>query len=77
MYEGISQNILPAMSLAGVEVGTHFYWDIGGAKLHGQVFLVSWLASGAILLMAILGTRTLQRIPEGLQNFAEFVFEFV
>lgn len=77
MYEGISQNILPAMSLAGVEVGNHFYWDIGGAKLHGQVFLVSWLASGAILLMAILGTRTLQRIPEGLQNFAEFVFEFV
>jgi F-type H+-transporting ATPase subunit a len=27
--------------------------------------------------MAIAGTRSLERIPEGFQNFAEFVFEFV
>lgn len=77
MYEGISQNILPAMSLAGIEVGTHFYWDIFGAKLHGQVFIVSWIACTAILIVAISGTRSLQRIPGGNQNFAEFVFDFV
>jgi F-type H+-transporting ATPase subunit a len=76
MYEGISQNMLPALSLAGVEVGTHFYWDIGGIKLHGQVFIVSWIAIAAILFFAVAGTRNLQRIPTGLQNFGEFVFEF-
>mmetsp|Transcript_2599 Transcript_2599/g.8586 ORF Transcript_2599/g.8586 Transcript_2599/m.8586 type:complete len:247 (-) Transcript_2599:2376-3116(-) len=76
MYEGISQNILPAFSLAGVEVGTHFYWDIGGIKLHGQVFIVSWIACAAILFFAIAGTRNLERIPRGFQNFGEFVFEF-
>lgn len=77
MYEGISQNFLPALSLAGVEVGTHFYWDIGGVKLHGQVFIISWFACLAIVIFAILSTRNLQRIPKGFQNFGEFVFEFV
>lgn len=78
MYEGISQNILPALSLAGgVEVGTHFYWVIGGLKLHGQVFIVSWIAILPILIMAIAGTRNLERIPQGSQNFAELVFDFV
>jgi F-type H+-transporting ATPase subunit a len=77
MYEGISQNFLPAMSLAGVEVGTHFYWDIGGLKLHGQVFIVSWFAFLAIIIFAVASTRNLERIPKGFQNFGEFVFEFV
>ena len=27
--------------LSGVEIGTHFYWDIGDIALHGQVFIVS------------------------------------
>jgi F-type H+-transporting ATPase subunit a len=26
----------------GVEVGVHYYWDIGGISLHGQVFLIIW-----------------------------------
>lgn len=77
MYEGISQNFLPAMSLAGVEVGNHFYWDIGGVKLHGQVFIISWFAFLAIFIFAILSTRNLERIPKGFQNFGEFVFEFL
>jgi F-type H+-transporting ATPase subunit a len=77
MYVGIRQNFLPAMSLAGVEVGTHFYWDIGGLKLHGQVFIVSWFAFLAIIIFAVASTRNLERIPKGFQNFGEFVFEFV
>jgi F-type H+-transporting ATPase subunit a len=28
--------------LSGVEIGTHFYWEIGPLSMHGQVFLVSW-----------------------------------
>jgi hypothetical protein len=28
--------------LAGVEIGTHYYWEIAGFSLHGQVFIVSW-----------------------------------
>lgn len=78
MYEGISQINLPTFSLAGgVEVGTHFYWDIAGLKLHGQVFIVSWIACTAVIVFAVLATKNLERIPKGLQNFGEFVFEFV
>jgi len=77
MYEGISQNFLPAISLAGVEVGTHFYWDIAGIKLHGQVFMISWIAIAFIIAFAVLSTRNLERVPQGFQNFGEFVFEFV
>ena len=29
--------------LAGVEIGTHYYWEIAGFSLHGQVFIVSWV----------------------------------
>ena len=30
-------------SLAAVEVGTQFEWNIAGFAVHGQVLLVTWL----------------------------------
>jgi hypothetical protein len=26
-----------------VEVGQHFYWQIGGFQVHAQVFITSWI----------------------------------
>ncbi|MBT9313053.1 F0F1 ATP synthase subunit A [Leptothoe kymatousa] len=67
-------DVLP---LAELEVGRHFYWHLGGLQLHGQVFMTSWFVIGLLLIASVLATRNMQRVPQGLQNFMEYVFEFV
>lgn len=63
--------------LAAVEVGTHFYWNIGGLLVHGQVLLVSWFVLSVLLVFTLLGTSNAQRIPNGFQNFMEAAIDFV
>jgi len=65
------------LNLSAVEVGKHLYWQIGPYRVHGQVFLVTWLVALALLALAIYGTQTLNRIPQGIQNFMEFILEFL
>jgi F-type H+-transporting ATPase subunit a len=62
--------------LSGVEIGTHFYWEIGDFSLHGQVFLVSWFVIILLLGASFLGTQSIRQIPESWQNFMETVVEF-
>jgi F-type H+-transporting ATPase subunit a len=62
--------------LCGVEVGKHFYWEFQGITFHGQVFIVSLFVITTILLFSILGTINVKTIPEGFQNFMEFIVEF-
>jgi F-type H+-transporting ATPase subunit a len=64
-------------SLAAVEVGEHFYWNIAGFTVHGQVLLVTWLVIAIILTISVLGTSNLEQVPKGLQNFVELVFEYI
>lgn len=77
----IDQNTLDVLSsftaLSAVEVGKHLYWQIADYKIHGQVFIVSWLVILVLLLIAFAGTRNLDRIPKNFQNFMEFVLEFL
>ncbi|MGY6530793.1 MAG: F0F1 ATP synthase subunit A [Cyanobacterium sp.] len=63
--------------LAAIEVGEHFYWEIGKYKVHGQVFIVSWFVIGVLLIASIAATRNVQRIPSGFQNFMEYVLDFL
>jgi len=65
-----------SMLLSNIEVGTHYYWDIAGISLHGEVFIISWLVIFLILGISILGTSNLEQIPRGYQNFMESVLEF-
>ena len=65
-----------SMLLSGIEVGVHYYWDIAGISLHGEVFIISWLVIFLILGAAFLGTSNLEQIPKGWQNFMESVLEF-
>lgn len=67
----------PMLPLASLEVGHHFYWNIGGLKVHGQVFIVSWIVIGILLIASFLATRNIQRIPSGIQNLMEYALEFV
>jgi F-type H+-transporting ATPase subunit a len=66
-----------ALPLANLEVGQHFYWHLGNLKVHGQVFIVSWIVIALLLSAAIAATRNPQRIPKGIQNLMEYALEFV
>src|SRR4028118_1043827 len=70
-------NAFYSFPLAKLEVGHHFYWQLGNLKLHGQVFLVSWVVIGLLLIASIAATRNVQRIPKGIQNLMEYALEFV
>nr|YP_009509275.1 ATP synthase CF0 subunit IV [Gracilaria vermiculophylla]AXI96925.1 ATP synthase CF0 subunit IV [Gracilaria vermiculophylla]QXU75130.1 ATP synthase CF0 subunit IV [Gracilaria vermiculophylla]WDZ67935.1 ATP synthase CF0 subunit IV [Gracilaria vermiculophylla] len=72
-----SKDIYTFLSLSAVEVGKHLYWTLGSYKVHGQVFIVSWLVISALIALAFIGTRTLNKIPGKWQNFMEFVLEFL
>jgi len=69
---------ISALPLADLEVGKHFYWEVFGYSLHGQVFIVSWLVIGLILGASILATITLNQVPRNTwQNVMEVVVEYV
>ncbi len=76
MYQDVLSR-LAYVNLSAVEVGKHLYWDIGSYKIHGQVFIVSWLVIFTLLTISFVGTRKLSRIPKGMQNFMEFMLEFL
>jgi F-type H+-transporting ATPase subunit a len=63
--------------LAELEVGQHFYWEIGNLKVHGQVFLVSWFVIALLVLVSLAATRSIQRVPGGVQNLMEYALEFL
>jgi F-type H+-transporting ATPase subunit a len=63
--------------LAEAEVGKHFYWNIAGFLVHGQVLMVLWFVFTILLIFAFLGSRNIEQIPRGWQNFMESVVEFV
>jgi F-type H+-transporting ATPase subunit a len=72
-----SLSMLNTFPLASLEIGKHFYWEIGNFKLHGQVFLTAWFVIAILLIISFLGTRNIQKIPRGAQNFMEYVLEFL
>jgi F-type H+-transporting ATPase subunit a len=60
-----------------LEVGEHFYWEIGNLHVHGQVFITTWIVMGLLIIAAIAATRNAQRIPAGIQNLMEYALEYV
>ena len=41
--------------LAEAEVGKHFYWNIAGVLVHGQVLIVIWFVTAILLIFSALG----------------------
>lgn len=70
-------HVFNSLTLAELEVGKHFYWHVGNFKLHGQVFLTSWFVIAALLVMSLLATRNVQRVPSGPQNLMEYALDFI
>nr|YP_009394121.1 ATP synthase CF0 subunit IV [Rhodomela confervoides]ARW62683.1 ATP synthase CF0 subunit IV [Rhodomela confervoides] len=77
MYQQNSYSLLSFTALSAVEVGKHLYWQIGNYNVHGQVFIVSWIVISLLLTLSFIGTRKLERVPGKLQNFMEFMLEFL
>ena len=77
MYQKEIDLLYSSTLMSSVEVGKHLYWTIGDYKIHGQVFIVSWLVIAVLISIAIVGTRTLNRAPQKFQNFMEFILEFL
>ncbi|OUL23079.1 F0F1 ATP synthase subunit A [Nostoc sp. RF31YmG] len=70
-------NAFNSFPLAELEVGHHFYWQLGNLKIHGQVFLTSWFVIGVLVIASLAATRNIQRIPSGIQNLMEYALEFI
>jgi len=63
--------------LSEIEVGAHLYWEFLGLKVHGQTLIMSWFVMSILIIFALIGTRDLKQIPQGIQNFMEYAYEFL
>jgi len=67
--------------LAEAEIGKHFYWNLAGFLVHGQVIAVICLVSVLLVLSSLISTvfGTLNKtfIPGSWQNFIELAIDFV
>ncbi len=70
-------HLLNAPLLAKLEVGEHYYWNIGGLSIHAQVFITSWFVAALLIGVAFLATRKVERVPSGLQNLMEYALDFI
>jgi F-type H+-transporting ATPase subunit a len=70
-------NVSSSAFLAELEVGKHLYWQLGGLKLHGQVFLTSWFVIAVLAIVSIAASSNIKRIPSGIQNLMEYALEFI
>jgi F-type H+-transporting ATPase subunit a len=75
MLDGLS--FVQTFPLASLEVGQHWYWEIGNYRVHGQVFMTSWFVISLLVIASLAATQNVQRIPSGMQNFMEYVLEFL
>ncbi|CAN6440747.1 unnamed protein product [Victoria cruziana] len=66
-----NMNVLPCSintlkglyEISGMEVGQHFYWQIGGFQVHAQVLITSWVVIAILLGSAAIAVRNPQTIP--------------
>jgi len=69
--------INPLLEIAEVSVGQHYYWKVGNFELHGQVLITTWVVLAILLVLSLLGNSNLKPTPDGLQNFTEYVTEYI
>jgi F-type H+-transporting ATPase subunit a len=60
-----------------LSVGQHWYWEIFGYPVHGQVLLTAWFVFAIIRTLSLVANRDLKETPDDLQNLTEYVTEFI
>nr|YP_009547545.1 ATP synthase CF0 subunit IV [Vaginularia trichoidea]AYW16062.1 ATP synthase CF0 subunit IV [Vaginularia trichoidea] len=63
--------------VSSVEVGQHFYWQIGNFQVHAQVLITSLIVVTILVALPATTTGKLQSIPKGTQNLIEYVLESI
>jgi F-type H+-transporting ATPase subunit a len=63
--------------LSEAEVGKHFYWNIAGFLVHGQVLVVIWFVILILLIFSFLATREVGKVPNNWQNFMESTLDYI
>lgn len=58
-------------------VGHHPTWEIGPLKVHADTLITTWTVMAIIMVLAAIGTRALNRVPDKIQSVAEAVIEFI
>ena len=51
--------------VAAVEIGQHFYWNLNGFLVHGQVLINSWIVFAIILVVALITTSNVSSTISG------------
>lgn len=59
----------------GHEIGAHKLAHFAGMTFHLDTLYMTWLSMAIVILVAIMATRNLARIPTGWQNVVEYLVE--
>jgi F-type H+-transporting ATPase subunit a len=65
------------LDFSALSVGQHWYWKIFGCQVHGQVLATTTFVILVVCLFSIISSKDISEIPDGLQNAAEFITEFI
>nr|AYC64742.1 ATP synthase CF0 subunit IV [Boodleopsis sp. FL1161] len=65
------------MHFVNISVGQHLYWTFGNYQVHAQVLITSWVVLSIIAIISLIANRKLSFEPKGLQNFTEYITEFI
>nr|YP_009450045.1 ATPase subunit IV [Burmannia cryptopetala]ANK36242.1 ATPase subunit IV [Burmannia cryptopetala] len=63
--------------ISDVELGQHFYCQIGDLQIHAQVLITSWFVIAILLGSVIITVWNPKTIPTDGQNFFEYILEFI
>jgi len=69
--------IISFFHFSNLSVGQHWYWKIFGCQVHGQVLTTTAFVFAVVCVFSLLASKDISEIPDGLQNVAEFITEFV
>jgi len=69
--------VLSVFKFAEVSVGQHLYWNFFGFPVHAQVLMTSWVVLSILIVLSLLANQNLSLEPKGLQNFTEYITEFI
>jgi len=63
--------------LAQLQFGEHWISHFGPLEVHMDTLVTTWISMILLILLALVVTRNLSRIPDGIQSFAEIIMEFL
>ena len=70
-------NFISIFQFAEVSVGQHLYWTFGEFQVHAQVLITSWVVLSILIILSLAANTNLNLEPKGLQNFTEYITEFI